>query len=376
MTQNTMLDDLKNAVDMSKNQHGRNFHRNEAALAFILKHGPALVAMLEETGMWKGVVDEYRKQHDQLRAVLGADEDDTLVEMISKVKAMLEGSAQAVGRGTMPNEIWAYHYDTHLGCSPWQVTDSGSGTKYIRTDIHEMPCETVGPEDLEPGCCGPCRARAALSGQALEGRTVDTRLMMTDEQILTVAYDHLMLDYFREPETVITFARALMGRAPDLSRVRHLVNQELEFGHDGRHKGLQEALALLDAIPQQKVEASVYNQAIEDAGKFLDECDDAVVAAWAKGVRKMKKPDGDSLPREAESKPEIAAVPDGWKLVPEDPTADMCSDAVVLAMGVTIGGEYPWPQYMHDIYKTMLATAPQPPDLMTRISSAYASKGE
>jgi hypothetical protein len=25
------------------------------------------------------------------------------------------------------------------------------------------PCETIGPEDMEPGCCAPCRARAALT---------------------------------------------------------------------------------------------------------------------------------------------------------------------------------------------------------------------
>ncbi len=30
------------------------------------------------------------------------------------------------------------------------------------------PCETIGLEDMEGGCCGPCRARAALTGEDLK----------------------------------------------------------------------------------------------------------------------------------------------------------------------------------------------------------------
>ena len=29
--------------------------------------------------------------------------------------------------------------------------------------LAKTPCETLGAEDLEPGCCGPCRARAELA---------------------------------------------------------------------------------------------------------------------------------------------------------------------------------------------------------------------
>ncbi len=32
----------------------------------------------------------------------------------------------------------------------------------VLRDLCHRPCETKGPEDYEPGCCGPCRARAAL----------------------------------------------------------------------------------------------------------------------------------------------------------------------------------------------------------------------
>lgn len=38
-------------------------------------------------------------------------------------------------------------------------------TKEEFADLRESikPCETIGVEDLEPGCCGPCRARALIA---------------------------------------------------------------------------------------------------------------------------------------------------------------------------------------------------------------------
>lgn len=53
-------------------------------------------------------------------------------------------------------------------------------------------------------------------------------------------------------------------------------------------------------------------------------------------------------------------VPDGWKLVPVEPTYDMTQAGVNLALSARISGAYPWPTYIRDMYKAMLATAPQP----------------
>lgn len=52
------------------------------------------------------------------------------------------------------------------------------------------------------------------------------------------------------------------------------------------------------------------------------------------------------------------AAGDRYVLVPEDPTAEMCADAVRFALSIHISSEYSWRQYMHDLYKIMLASAP------------------
>lgn len=36
--------------------------------------------------------------------------------------------------------------------------------------VAKMPCETAGIEDMEGGCCAPCRARRALSDRSIEAR--------------------------------------------------------------------------------------------------------------------------------------------------------------------------------------------------------------
>jgi len=50
-----------------------------------------------------------------------------------------------------------------------------------------------------------------------------------------------------------------------------------------------------------------------------------------------------------------------WKLVPVEATAEMVAPAVRHALSVSIGPEYPWPQYMFDLYKIMLDATPPPP---------------
>lgn len=56
----------------------------------------------------------------------------------------------------------------------------------------------------------------------------------------------------------------------------------------------------------------------------------------------------------------LTMAPEGWKLAPVDPTYDMTQAGVNLALSARISGAYPWPTYIRDIYKAMLAAAPQP----------------
>lgn len=39
----------------------------------------------------------------------------------------------------------------------------GNPETALLEDKASRPCETMGPEDMEPGCCGPCRARSQLA---------------------------------------------------------------------------------------------------------------------------------------------------------------------------------------------------------------------
>lgn len=56
----------------------------------------------------------------------------------------------------------------------------------------------------------------------------------------------------------------------------------------------------------------------------------------------------------------LTMAPEGWKLAPVDPTYDMTQAGVNLALSARISGAYPWPTYIRDMYKAMLAAAPQP----------------
>ena len=54
-------------------------------------------------------------------------------------------------------------------------------------------------------------------------------------------------------------------------------------------------------------------------------------------------------------------VPDGYKLVPIEPTSPQLDTAVAFALNVKLSGDYTWSSYMHDLYKAMISAAPQPP---------------
>lgn len=53
------------------------------------------------------------------------------------------------------------------------------------------------------------------------------------------------------------------------------------------------------------------------------------------------------------------SVPDGWQLVPKEPTPAMLDSAVAYALNVQIHGEYGWTPYMRDLWNCMLAAAPE-----------------
>lgn len=53
-------------------------------------------------------------------------------------------------------------------------------------------------------------------------------------------------------------------------------------------------------------------------------------------------------------------VPDGWQLVPMEPTASQLDVAVSFALNVKLCNDYNWSAYMRDVYARMLAAAPKP----------------
>jgi hypothetical protein len=53
-------------------------------------------------------------------------------------------------------------------------------------------------------------------------------------------------------------------------------------------------------------------------------------------------------------------VPDGWQLVPMEPTASQLDVAVSFALNVKLCNDYNWSAYMRDVYARMIAAAPKP----------------
>lgn len=54
-------------------------------------------------------------------------------------------------------------------------------------------------------------------------------------------------------------------------------------------------------------------------------------------------------------------APDGWKLVPIEPTAGMLDVAVSHALMVSLSGDYNWSAYMRDVWLRMVGSAPSAP---------------
>lgn len=54
------------------------------------------------------------------------------------------------------------------------------------------------------------------------------------------------------------------------------------------------------------------------------------------------------------------SCPDGFRLVPVEPTSAMLDRAVAFALNVTLSGEYNWSAYMRDVWRAMLAASPAP----------------
>lgn len=54
------------------------------------------------------------------------------------------------------------------------------------------------------------------------------------------------------------------------------------------------------------------------------------------------------------------SCPDGFRLVPVEPTQEMLDRAVAFALNVTLSGDYNWSAYMRDVWRTMLAASPAP----------------
>ena len=54
------------------------------------------------------------------------------------------------------------------------------------------------------------------------------------------------------------------------------------------------------------------------------------------------------------------SMPEGWVLVPREPTEAMKREGVTQALSVSLGAGYTWPDYMADLWSTMLAASPQP----------------
>lgn len=53
--------------------------------------------------------------------------------------------------------------------------------------------------------------------------------------------------------------------------------------------------------------------------------------------------------------------PEGYVLLPEEPSSAMLDRAVAFALNVSLGGDYSWTDYMRDLWKTMLAARPAAP---------------
>lgn len=67
----------------------------------------------------------------------------------------------------------------------------------------------------------------------------------------------------------------------------------------------------------------------------------------------------ESLKRQRDKLLARPSVPDGWLLVPKEPTPAMLDRAVAYALNVQIHGEYGWTQYMRDLWNGMLSAAPE-----------------
>lgn len=59
----------------------------------------------------------------------------------------------------------------------------------------------------------------------------------------------------------------------------------------------------------------------------------------------------------------IASIPEGWRLVPVEPTPEMLDVAVSHALCVSISGDYGWSAYMRDVWSRMLTSAPPAPSV-------------
>lgn len=53
-------------------------------------------------------------------------------------------------------------------------------------------------------------------------------------------------------------------------------------------------------------------------------------------------------------------LPDGYVLVPMEPTASQLDVAVSFALNVKLCNDYNWSAYMRDVYARMIAAAPKP----------------
>lgn len=53
------------------------------------------------------------------------------------------------------------------------------------------------------------------------------------------------------------------------------------------------------------------------------------------------------------------AIPEGYALVPVEPTPEMLDCAVSFALNVSLSGEYNWSAYMRDVWLRMTAAAQQ-----------------
>lgn len=56
------------------------------------------------------------------------------------------------------------------------------------------------------------------------------------------------------------------------------------------------------------------------------------------------------------------STPQGWKLAPVEPDSAMLDRAVAFALNVSLSSEYRWTDYMKDLWATMLAGSPPPPE--------------